>query len=402
MSDWREEPRFEQIDWSEIRSTRSILTAETVSFVLGSLALLSLFLYDRYVAHVYLVFEWNTTLLDWVFLLALLVILSFGILPAVKHWSTTRLYIRYLLSRPLSAFAFVFVVILVLIGLLGPILIQAPRIQFSHAYTPPVGFETEISRHTCAGVVSGEPFSQVCQGTWENPLGTNHRGLPIGYILMTGARVAVYVVVFTAAFVIPIAVATGILAGLRGGIVDDLLMSYVDIQLCLPAIIVYFIGYMYWNVSLLLLLLTFGLLSWGGIARLVRGEVLQRREEGHVMVARGLGASEMYVALHHILPNVSNTVVPAIFHLLALLLLVETGVAFLGFHHIELYSWGSAIAESSNAVFGPGLLEPERDYPTIGIWWASAFPAAALALTMFSFKILGDSLRDALDPQSIR
>ncbi|WP_245998579.1 ABC transporter permease [Halalkalicoccus subterraneus] len=220
----------------------------------------------------------------------------------------------------------------------------------------------------------------------------------MGFLLISGARVALYIVVFTAAFVVPLAAAVGIIAGLRGGLVDSLLMSYVDIQLSIPAIILYFLGYAYWNPSLLLLLATFGLLSWGGIARLVRSEVLQRREDGHVLVARSLGASRLYIAKRHILPNVTNTLVPAIFHLFAMLVLIEAGIAFLGFHDLELYSWGSTISESINAAV-PGYVQSRADEPAYMIWWVSTLPALALTMTVFSFKLVGDCLRDALDPR---
>ncbi|WP_306056767.1 ABC transporter permease [Natronococcus wangiae] len=228
------------------------------------------------------------------------------------------------------------------------------------------------------------------------PLGTNERGHPMGHLLVEGARVTLSVLVFTAAFVVPLATIVGIVAGFRGGLVDDLLMSYVDVQLCIPAIVVFFIGYMYWNVSLLLLLVTFGLLSWGGIARLVRSETLQRREDGYVLVARSLGASRSYVAKRHIVPNITNTLVPAIFHLLALLVLVEAGVAFLGFHHVELYSWGSTMQEGLDPHFsGIGLsMHPHQ------VWWVSTFPAIALTLTLASLKLAGDGVRDALDPRN--
>ena len=151
----------------------------------------------------------------------------------------------------------------------------------------------------------------------------------------------------------------------------------------------------------MLLLATFGVLSWGGIARLVRSEVIRRREDGYVLVARSLGASESYIARKHVLPNSTNTLVPAAFQLLALFVLIEAGVAFLGFHQLETYSWGSTISESINAEVA-GQLQNRADVPAYQIWWVSALPAAALTATLIAFKTLGDGVRDALDPRGER
>jgi peptide/nickel transport system permease protein len=140
------------------------------------------------------------------------------------------------------------------------------------------------------------------------------------------------------------------------------------------------------------LLATFGLLSWGPVARLVRSEVLQRREDGYVVVARSLGGSDSYVARRHVLPNVTNTLVPAVFHLFAILILAEAGVAFLGFSNVELYSWGSTIAEG---------LSPDR-MGAYQVWWISTVPAVALAATVVALKLAGDGLRDVLDPRGGR
>nr|WP_256531693.1 ABC transporter permease subunit [Halovivax cerinus] len=146
-----------------------------------------------------------------------------------------------------------------------------------------------------------------------------------------------------------------------------------------------------------MLLVTFGLLSWDGVARLVRSETLQRREAGYILVARSLGGSASYIGRRHIIPNVTNTLVPAVFHLLALLVLVEAGVAFLGFHHVETYSWGSTIQEGIDPPWfklGAGFeIDPHE------IWWVSTFPTIALAVTLVSLKLVGDGLRDALDPK---
>lgn len=103
-------------------------------------------------------------------------------------------------------------------------------------------------------------------------------------------------------------------------------------------------------------------------------------------------------AERHIVPNITNTLVPAVFHLLALLVLVEAGVAFLGFHDGELYSWGATIQEGLDPDFaGIGLvMEPHE------VWWISTVPAVVLAATLASLKLIGDGIRDALDPRHER
>lgn len=399
MSFREDNARFERIDWDEVDRSKRHLTTPRITFGIGVAILLAAYLYDTYVAHVYLIGAWRVDPVDWTFLLGVVVLVSFGVVPAVLHREKTARYLRRLLSSPSGIVATAVLVVFVLLGVFGHVLYPRPPIQFNHAYLPPVGLSTDILPVDCVGEVTGpDAFNRVCHGSWEHPLGTNVRGHPMEFLVVEGARVALYVVVFTAAFVIPFAAATGVVAGLHGGLIDDLLMAYVDVQLSIPAIVVYFIGYVYWNPSLLLLLVTFGLLSWGGIARLVRSEVLQRREDGHVMVARSLGASNRYIAWRHILPNVTNTVVPAAFHLMALLVLVEAGVAFLGFHELQVYSWGSTISESINAAV-PSQLINRAEHPAYKIWWASTFPAIALTLTMISLKLFGDNLRDALDPR---
>lgn len=390
----------DSVDWSTVRQQRpSVPPLELLVFVVGTLGIVSLFLYDQYIAHVYLIYDWRIDPEEWLFLYGLVILASIGLVPAVKRWSSTSKYLKKLLRRPASAISLVYLLTLVVVGLIGPIVISYPGLAFGHAHTPPVGFSTGVSPGFCGGITAGEPFNRICQGTWEYPLGTDRRGLPMGFLVMSGARVSLYVIVFTAAFIVPLAVVTGIVAGLRGGLIDDLLMAYVDVQLILPAIIVYFLFYVTFGVSLALLLVTFGIFSWGGIARLVRSEVIQRREAGHVLVAKSHGASNVHIALRHILPNVSNTVVPAAFQLMALLILVEAGIAFLGYHDINMHSWGSTIAEGSNSLTHLGLFPTELEIPAREIWWTSTFPALALAMTIFSFKLLGDGIRDVFDPR---
>ena len=394
MSNASDSHQFERVDWDEIDQSRRFWSRSSGVFLAGLVLLASIYVLE---SNGLISLGWRTERIDWVILLGLVVLASLIGYPAVRRWESTRRVVARLLSRPAHAAGVAFLGVLSLATVLGPVVLGSPELSFAHRLHAPYGFTSEAGWHAeCLGeITEGEGITRYCSGTLTYPLGTNHRGHPLDHLLVEGARVALFVLVFTAAFVVPLAATVGIVAGFRGGRIDDALMSYVDVQLCIPAIVVFFIGYMYWNVSLLLLLVTFGLLSWGGVARLVRSETLQRREDGHVLVARSLGASPAYVAKRHVLPNITNTLVPAIFHLLALLVLVEAGVAFLGFHDIELYSWGSTIQEGLDpSLTGIGLRMSPHE-----VWWVSTFPAIALTLTLVSLKLVGDGLRDALDPR---
>ena len=399
MSDPPGRPLDDHVAWSEIEPSRRILTAERVTLLAGFALVVALILYDTYVAHVYLVGTWNVRPVDWMLLFGLVVLLAYGAIPAARDRRSTRRLIASLTSRRIYAAGAVFLGVTFVAGAIGPYVFGQPYLRFHHAFHAPIGFTTRTGwTGECLGAIShGEGVTRYCHGSLTYPLGTNDRGHGLGHLLVLGARVSLYIVVFTLAFVFPLAAAVGVVAGLRGGRLDDLLMTYVDVQLCVPAIMVYFVGYMYWGPALWLLLATFGLLSWGGIARLVRSETLQRREEGYVLVARSLGAPELYVARRHVLPNITNTLMPALFQLLALLILVEAGIAFLGFHHVELYSWGSIIAEGLDARGGQKFRMHAHQ-----VWWISTFPAIALMLTLTSLKLVGDALRDALDPRGGR
>ncbi|QAU12662.1 ABC transporter permease [Halorubrum sp. BOL3-1] len=402
MPPTEDDPRFEDLDWDEIRRSKRTVTAERAVLAAGVILLVLGRAYQASSPDLYLIGDWRPVTLDWVFLLAGTVLAAYGAVPFAKRLRRRRVSLRDLVRRrPAVALSGAFVVGLAAVGVVGPALGGSPPLRFQHAFHPPVGFASTVPPQECLGVETGGVFERVCHGTWEYPLGTNKRGHPLGFLLVEGARTATYVAVISAAFIVPLAAAVGVVAGIRGGVVDALLSSYVDVQLCIPALLLYFVGYAYYGPSLLLLLGTFGLLSWGGIARLVRSEVIQRREEGYVLVARSLGASGAYVARRHILPNSTNTLVPAIFQLLALFVLIEAGVAFLGFHEIGTYSWGSTISESINAAVA-GQLQEHADKPAYKIWWVSSIPAAALTVTLVAFKTLGDGVRDALDPRGDR
>ncbi|WP_267642823.1 ABC transporter permease [Haloarchaeobius amylolyticus] len=248
-----------------------------------------------------------------------------------------------------------------------------------------LGFDplaTGVVATTCKGAAA---VSGGCYGSWAEPLGTNRWGKSMLKLVFDGMRIALQVALISSVLIVPIATLTGTVAGYVGGVVDDLLMSYVDIQQTVPAIVVYMITVHVFGRSLFVLVLVFGLLSWGGAARLVRSEVLQRREEDYITAAESAGAGTFRIMFHHILPNVSNTVLTSVTRQIPQLILAEAAIAFLNLNNIMLISWGETINIALKFL-------PDG-------WWMSTIPVVFLAVTVLSFSVLGDALRDVLDPR---
>lgn len=243
-----------------------------------------------------------------------------------------------------------------------------------------------VSSASCPSFAEAPGKGTNCYGTWEYPLGTARYGQGLIPLVFSGMRVSLQVALISSMLIVPLATFVGTVAGYVGGIVDDLLMSYTDIQQTLPAIIVYMITIHVFGRSLFVLVVVFGLFSWAGAARLVRSEVIQRREEDFVTAARSAGAGHWRIMGRHVLPNVSNTVLTSVTRQIPNLILAEAAIAFLALNNIMLPSWGETISS---------LLQYIPDG-----WWMSTIPVVVLSVTVLSFSVLGDALRDVLDPRS--
>jgi peptide/nickel transport system permease protein len=167
--------------------------------------------------------------------------------------------------------------------------------------------------------------------------------------------------------------------------VDEILMRYVDIQITFPTFFLYLLLVYLFGGSLFLMIVIFGFTGWGGIARIVRSEALQRREEEYVQASKNVGASTPWVIRRHLVPNVSNSVITAATLLIPSLILFEAALSFLQLGDPTIPSWGQLIAQ------GRGDLGRA--------WWISTLPGLFLFFTILAFNFLGDALRDALDPR---
>ncbi|WP_323676962.1 ABC transporter permease [Halorubellus sp. PRR65] len=394
---------FQTVDWEAIEPSRRGLRKRTIVFLLGAAVLAAGVLYDYFVVQAkqptfegigptvslfgqqLLPLYWNVTGIEWLFVTAVLVATCFVAVPLVRRPRLTRLYWRRLRGDRFATASLVFLALVFVAGVVGPVL-YPPSIDTAAQSQPPAFTSTPMNYYVsdCVGTVA----DGRCHGTLQYPLGTNALGKPLTALVVSGMRVVVELAFVISLFVVPLATVVGVLAGYYGGRTDTTLMGYVDAQQAVPAFVVYLV-LAFWGRTLFLFVLVFGLFSWGGIARLVRSETVQRKQDQYVLAAKNAGASDRHVIREHILPNVSSTVITALTRMIPLLILLHTAVAYMGMNNIMNESWGETIANGFNGL--------QAAFPQV--WWTPVFPTIALALTVMTFSALGDGLRDALDPR---
>lgn len=328
---------------------------------------------------------WDVTALDWLFLFSLVVFGRFVVLPLARRPTLVAETWADLRGDRLAAACTIYLVLFVAVGLVGPAVVSA-GIDGDRSNNPPAFTTTTWTPEgDCLGAQSGE----ICQGTLRHPFGTTNLGKDVGALVLVGVREELKVAFVASMLLVPLGIGTGVVAGYRGGRVDDALMSYVDFQNAIPAVLVYIILMYVFTKSLSLFVLTFGALSWGSVARVVRGEVRQRREDAFVRAAKSAGASDWLVVRRHVLPNVTSAALPAWSRKLSALLVIEAGMAYLRLSAPLDFTWGRII-----------YVGTQRSFP--GIWWISLFPTLALVVTVVAIAVVGDALRDAMDPQVSR
>ena len=218
-------------------------------------------------------------------------------------------------------------------------------------------------------------------------LGSDVLGRDVLTRLLYGARVSLLVGIAAIAVGGTIGIVAGLLSGYFGGWVDDVIMRLGDIQLAFPFILfaIMFLGVLgsgIWN-----LILVLGVGQWVTYARIVRADTLSLREKEFVEAARALGDSTTSIIFRTILPNILAPLTVIASFNVASVILSEAALSFLGLGvPPSVPTWGSMLAES-------------RDTLVANKWWLAVFPGVAIVLTVLSFNILGDWLRDFLDPR---
>jgi len=217
-------------------------------------------------------------------------------------------------------------------------------------------------------------------------LGTDQLGRDVFSRMLYGSRVSLSVGFVAVAISIFIGILVGAIAGYYSGWVDSLLMRFVDIMLCFPSFFLILTVVALLGPSLFKVMAVIGITSWMGTSRFVRAEFLSLRERDFVQAAKGLGVNDLRIIFHHILPNALAPVFVTATLDVATAILVEAGLSFLGFGvQPPAPSWGNILTEGRTYIFDA--------------WWLTLFPGLAILITVLSFNLLGEGLRDALDPR---
>jgi peptide/nickel transport system permease protein len=223
-------------------------------------------------------------------------------------------------------------------------------------------------------------------GTPGHPLGTDQLGRDTLSRVLYGARVALFIGLCTVLVTAIVGGLLGLLAGFFGGWSGQVLMRLCDVQLSFPFILLALTINAIVGLGLRNIIISLSAAGWVVYARVVRGEVLSVKQRDFVQAAAALGTSRARILFRHILPNVAPSIIIVASLQFSQFIVAEAAISFLGFGvQPPTPAWGSMLSES-------------RDFLYVA-WWLAAFPGAALALTALGVNLVGDWLRDVLDPK---
>ena len=277
---------------------------------------------------------------------------------------------RDLRRRPLVRFCLGVIVLFTLVGAYGEVVYRWNRLRD----VTPSYQKVDLERR------------YLPPGTAGHWLGTDNLGRDVAARVVQGARIAFQVGVVTALIAIPIGVVLGCLAGYFGGRADDWIVWLYSTVACMPGLLFILAISMVVGKGLLGVYLGIGLTTWVGLCRLIRAEVMKHRDRAYVLAARSLGYGDGRILFRHILPNVLHIVIITFSLRFPAAIGTEVFMSFLGIGVQGEPSWGVMIGNARLRLWQ-------------GVWWEMAAVTVAILVVVLAFNLVGDALRDALDPR---
>ncbi|MBI2935692.1 MAG: ABC transporter permease [Chloroflexi bacterium] len=235
---------------------------------------------------------------------------------------------------------------------------------------------------------AAQNYDAILQGPGKSHLlGTDGLGRDTLSRLLYGARTSLAVGIFAQLIVLGIGLLVGLVAGVQGGRVDNLLMRLVDIVFAFPDLLLIILLRSVFGGSIYMIFLAIGLVNWVVMARFVRSQVLSLREMDFILAARSVGASSGAILVRHMFPNVVGPVAVLVAFGIPRAVFAEAALSYIGIGvRPPTPSWGTMVQDGYGVIFA-------SPYPVL-------FPALSIAVLMLAFTFLGDGLRDALDPRA--
>lgn len=217
-------------------------------------------------------------------------------------------------------------------------------------------------------------------------LGTDGLGYDVLSRIIFGARYSMIIALTVVMISTSIGVSLGLISGYYGGMIDEMVTRITDAFMAVPSFFIYITALSMWDVrGIWIITLIMGLMMWPTFAKVVRSEVLSLKQRPFVEAGISMGASNFRIITRYILPNLMGTITIIGSFRMAAAILTETGLNFIGLGDPTVCSWGSMITRA------------HRSGAQLVYWWAPVFPGLAITLVTWSFNLIGDGLRDALD-----
>lgn len=244
-----------------------------------------------------------------------------------------------------------------------------------------------------APVIQRYPYDQITSGMRNKPpsserwMGTDRNGRDVYSRLVKGGQVSLAAGFASVLIIMTVGVSLGAAAGFFGGIIDGFIMRFTDILLSIPLLLLLITAASLFEPGLRTTVIVIGLSAWPGTARLVRGQFMALKEQEYVTAARAIGATSVRIMARHLFPNTLAVIIVQATIWLSYAILLEASLSYLGLGvTIPTPSWGNILQDGQRELIA-------------GAWWLTTFPGLAIFITVLSFNLMGDGLRDALDPK---